>query len=214
MVLPAADQLARAAAAARTTEPQLAAARRAARDAVGVKHSGGNWFSRQLDRFASWLADHLPNPAFSFGGGNVARLVTWMVLIAIVVGVVVLLVRAAHRWRPGAAAEPRAAVGREQPQSPFDQARSRALGMARSDPREALRTLYIALLHELGSRRGWRFQPGRSNWAFVRRLGPSSEPGAALAECTRLFEGRVYGSVPAAAGDVERVAVLADAVLA
>ena len=129
-MLPAADQLARAAAAARATEPQLAAARRAARDAVGVKHSGGNWLSRQLDRLTSWLADHLPDPAFSLGGGNVARLVTWMVLIAIVVGVVALLVRAAHRWRPGSAAAPRREGGPAHPQTLFDQARSRALGMA------------------------------------------------------------------------------------
>ena len=56
--------------------------------------------------------------------------------------------------------------------------------------------------------------PGRSNWTFVRRLGQATSQGAALAECTRLFEGRVYGSQPAAETDVHRVDELADVVLA
>ena len=211
----AADHLARAAAAARHTAHDLPAARKAARDAVGVDHPGENWISRELDRFFGWIAGLLRHLEFNLspGGAGGLRLVTWLVILALIVGAVVLIVRVLTRWRPRAGAAPRPSV-RAVEETPFEQARLRALELARSDPREALRALYVALLHELGRRRGWRFQPGRSNWAFVRRLGASSDSGAALAECTRLFEGRVYGSVPAAAGDVERVAALADAVLA
>jgi hypothetical protein len=96
----------------------------------------------------------------------------------------------------------------------FADARATALRLAPTDPLEALRQLYAALLRELGSRRGWRPLPGRSNWTFVRRLGPATGQGRALAECTRLFEGRVYGSIPAEESDVRRIDELAEAVLA
>jgi hypothetical protein len=69
-------------------------------------------------------------------------------------------------------------------------------------------------LAELGRRRGWRALPGRTNWTFVRRLGPATPQGSALSECTRLFEGRVYGDLPAAGEDVHRMDGLADEVLA
>jgi hypothetical protein len=95
----------------------------------------------------------------------------------------------------------------------FAEARAAALRLAPADPLEALRQLYAALLREVGRRRGWRPLPGRSNWTFVRRLGPGSGQSAALAECTRLFEGRVYGSLPAAESDVRRVDELSEAVL-
>ena len=74
--------------------------------------------------------------------------------------------------------------------------------------------LYTALLAEIGRRRGWRTIPGRSNWTFVRRLGQATSEGGALAECTRLFESRVYGTQPAGETDVHRVDELADVVLA
>jgi len=73
---------------------------------------------------------------------------------------------------------------------------------------------YAALLLEVGRRRGWRALPGRTNWTFVRRLGPATPQGAALGECTRLFEGRVYGDTPAAAADVSRMDGLVEEVLA
>jgi hypothetical protein len=47
----------------------------------------------------------------------------------------------------------------------------------------------------------------------VRRLGPESSQAEALAEATRLFEGRVYGSLQASQRDVSRVDELADVVL-
>jgi hypothetical protein len=56
--------------------------------------------------------------------------------------------------------------------------------------------------------------PGRTNWAFVRALGLSSEQGRALADGTSLVERSVYGNVPATAADVRRLDELGSAVLA
>jgi len=93
-------------------------------------------------------------------------------------------------------------------------ARAEALRLADDDPRAALRLLYAAALGELGRRRGWRHRPGRTNWGFVRALGPASTQAGALADCTRLFEGAVYGNAPVAADDVRRADALAEAMLA
>jgi Domain of unknown function (DUF4129) len=221
------DHLAQAHAAALHTAPLLPAARVAAEAAVGVPHHSEGWLTRQLSRlldtvgdllgrFFGWLFGLMPSLSFSGGGGVVGGLlglITWLVVIAVVGGAVVLLALGLSRWRPKLPERSATSDG-PVPETPYDQARASALSMARSDPREALRILYVALLHELGRRRGWKPPPGRSNWAFVRRLDQRTAPGAALAECTRLFEGRVYGHVTAGEGDVLRVAELSDTVLA
>ena len=92
--------------------------------------------------------------------------------------------------------------------------RAEALRMADEDPRAALRMLYAGALGELGRRRGWRARPGRTNWGFVRALGPASPQASALADCTRMFEGAVYGDAPVAAADVRRADALTEAMLA
>jgi hypothetical protein len=225
-VTPAIEHLGRAASASRATVSRLPEARRAAADAIGVPKHGSNVFSRTWDRVLGWIGDalrwliHLTNfPSIGFGGGGsvlalIIRLLTYLVIAGFVVVVVVLVARALFGWKPRRPRRPRAMEPQGPPPTPFEEARVHALGLARSDPREGLRLLYTALLQELGRRRGWRPLPGRSNWTFVRRLDPRSDPGAALAECTRLFEGRVYGSTPAAEPDVRRVSELADTVLA
>jgi Domain of unknown function (DUF4129) len=96
----------------------------------------------------------------------------------------------------------------------YDAVRTAALRMAEEDPRAALRMLYTGALGELGRRRGWRPRPGRTNWGFVRALGPASPQASALADCTRLFEGAVYGDEPVAAADVRRADALTEAMLA
>ncbi len=92
--------------------------------------------------------------------------------------------------------------------------RAEALRLADEDPRAALRLLYAAALGELGRRRGWRYRPGRTNWGFVRALGPTSPQAGALADCTRLFEGAVYGDAAVEADDVRRADALAEEMLA
>jgi Domain of unknown function (DUF4129) len=106
------------------------------------------------------------------------------------------------------------ALRSEPPPTAYEAARAAALRMADQDPRAALRMLYAAALSELGRRRGLRPRPGRTNWAFVRVLGPSTAQARALAECTRLFERAVYGDAPVAAADVVRADGLAEAMLA
>jgi hypothetical protein len=48
----------------------------------------------------------------------------------------------------------------------------------------------------------------------VRALGPASPQASALADCTRMFEGAVYGDAPVAAADVRRADALTEAMLA
>jgi hypothetical protein len=201
------DHLRLVARAARATDGELDAARRAARKAIGGGHPGHSLLHRLLRRLIDWLGQLVPGVPL---GGSAAGLLVYAVLIAIAVGAVVVAIRALRRWRraPAETAAPRP------PLDPgFVEARAAALRLAATDPLEALRQLYASLLRELGRRRGWRPPPGRSNWSFVRRLGAGSGQGQALAECTRLFEGRVYGSLPAAEADVRRVDELAELVL-
>ena len=159
-----------------------------------------------LDRLLHALGDAL---SFAVPGGGAGTLPTVIVLAALACGAGLLLVRS--RRGPVAvviAAEPRAA----EPLA-FAAARRRAEVLADSDPRAALRLLYAALVRELGRRGGRAARPGLSNWAHVRRLGVDTTEGAALAECTQVFEQRVYGRVAAEAGDVRRVDELATVVL-
>jgi Domain of unknown function (DUF4129) len=131
------------------------------------------------------------------------------VVALLVVGAAVLASRLIPRRLPG---RPQAA-GKRAGVPAYEAARAAALRLADTDPREALRLLYAAALAELGRRRGWRARPGRTNWGFVRELGPGAPEATALAECTRLFERTVYGDAPLAAADVHRADELARAVL-
>jgi hypothetical protein len=201
------DHLRLVARAARATDPKLDDARRAAREAIGTGRPGHSLLRRLLRELFDWLGNLVPGVSF---GGSVAGLLGYVVLAAVAVGVVVVAIRMLRRRQRG----PAAAATERPPLDPgFVEARSAALRLAATDPLEALRQLYASLLRELGRRRGWRPPPGRSNWSFVRRLGTGSGQGQALAECTRLFEGRVYGSLPAAEADVHRVDELAELVL-
>jgi hypothetical protein len=137
----------------------------------------------------------------------VIRLVAIALLVA---GAVALVVRMWPRRRRRHAPERE----HEAVVAGYDAVRAAALRMADEDPRAALRMLYAGALGELGRRRGWRPRPGRTNWGFVRALGPASPQASALADCTRLFEGAVYGDEPVAADDVRRADALTEAMLA
>jgi hypothetical protein len=141
---------------------------------------------------------------------SVAGLIRLGALALLVAGAVALVVRFFPRRRRGATV----ARGREPAVAGYASARAQALRLADDDPRAALRMLYAAALGELGRRRGLRHRPGRTNWGFVRALGPASTQAGALADCTRLFEGAVYGDAPVVADDVRRADALAEAMLA
>jgi uncharacterized protein DUF4129 len=143
-------------------------------------------------------------------GSSVAGLLRLGALALLIAGAVALVVRLFPRRRRRA----EVATAREPAVAGYSAARDEALRLADDDPRAALRMLYFAALGELGRRRGWRHRPGRTNWGFVRALGPASTQAGALADCTRLFEGAVYGDEPVAADDVRRANVLAEEMLA
>jgi Domain of unknown function (DUF4129) len=128
----------------------------------------------------------------------------------LVAGATALAVRLLPRRGP----RPDRRVGREPAVAGYAAVRTEALRLADEDPRAALRMLYAGALGELGRRRGWRPRPGRTNWGFVRALGPASPQATALADCTRLFEGAVYGDAAVAGEDVRRAAALTETMLA
>ena len=209
----AAGLVERAGEAAHRTAPQLPAAQAAARDSIRVP---GQEHQSLLDRFLEWLAGILSRfvPGVHVGGGPSA-LVGWLVLLALAVGLVLAVVRTVARVR----GRERTATERPNVASPpaardFEGARREALALAAGDPQRALRILYAAVLSEVARRGGWAASPGRTNWGYVRRMGRDSPGGAALAECTTLFERVVYGHAPAAADDVRRLDALAGRVLA
>jgi Domain of unknown function (DUF4129) len=206
----AADRIHAVAQAARDTGDRLPAARRAALDELGGAPGGRSLLHRLFDWVLSWLNQLGP---LAPGGSVIAGLVKLAILLGLVVLAAYVLVKLAGLVRSRRAPVPHRSHRQSAHELRFGDARARAAELARTDPREALRLLYSTLLHELGVRRGWRPPPGRSNWSFVRRLGARSEQGAALAEATRLFEGRVYGSLRATEGDVRRVDELVDVVL-
>lgn len=201
------DPLRRVSAGARTADAHLAAARRAARAAIGGGHHGESLLHRLLDAIAGWIAGLLGDLSASGATGPIGDLV----LVALIAAAVLLgwrLLRRRLRGDP-APAQPAAMTV----SAGFEQARAEAALLAQSNPREGLRLLYTALLDEIGRRDGWRRRPGQSNWWFVRRIGAGTPAGSALAECTRLFERRVYGSAPTVAGDVALLDRLASGAL-
>ncbi len=205
----AAEHVQRVGQAARETDAQLPAARRAAADALGGNPPSKSLLHRLFDWLFGWLDNLVPTLAPHSG------ILALLIEIAVLVGLVALVVFGVVRIAGGIRGRSRSPspVERASPEARFADVRAGAIRLARSDPREGLRLLYSALLRELGRRRGWRPPPGRSNWSFVRRLGLRSSQGEALAEATRLFEGRIYGSLQAAEADVFRVDELVDVVL-
>jgi hypothetical protein len=210
------DRVRRVSAAGHFTQARMEAARDAAESAIGVRPGSPSLWHRVESRIAHLLGSLFPNLSLTPSGGLV-WLLAWGLLLALVLGalwygVVRLVMGRGPRLRRGRRAGT-ALAGAGAP-LPYADARASALRLAATNPREALRQLYAATLTETARRRGWRPRPGQSNWWFVRRLGPSTAPGSALADCTRLFEQRVYGSAPTAEADVHRVDELAQVVLA
>jgi Domain of unknown function (DUF4129) len=209
------DRVRRVAAAGHFTQGRLEAARDAAESAIGVRSGSPSLWHRVESRIGHLLGSLFPNLSLN-PGSSLVGLLGWGLLLALVVGALwygaVWLVRGTRpNLRRRSTGGAFGAVGAP---LPYADARASALGLAATNPREALRQLYAATLTETARRQGWRPRPGQSNWWFVRRLGASTTPGSALADCTRLFEQRVYGSAPTAEADVHRVDQLARVVLA
>jgi hypothetical protein len=207
----AATAVERTARAADAVQDRLGAARAAAERTFFHRHQGGgrSLFDDGVRWIGRRLQDLLGSGSVSLGG--VLRLAA---LAALIAGAVVLAVRLAPRHRPGVRARRGAGPAEAEPRADFDRERAAALAAAATDPREALRALYAAVLAELARRRGWRRRPGRTNWGYVRALGPGTPQAAALAECTVLFERGVYGTAPVEADDVRTLAGLSEGVLA
>lgn len=210
----AAEQVERTGEAARNSADQLGPAGDAAEKTFHRASHDQSLLSALFAKLGDLIGRLVPDvsPTASLLG-----LLEWVILIGLGAGVVALVLSLIGMYRerrrvPAAEGHPRA--GRPAPSAGYEEARAGALRLASSDPREALRLLYGAVLAELGRRRGWRIVPGRTNWGFVRTLGPSTDQGRALAECTRLFERSVYGDRAADAYDVARVDALAGTVLA
>ena len=210
------DRVRRVSAAGHFTQARLEAARDAAESAIGVRPGSPSLWHRVESRIAHLLGSLFPNLSLT-PSGSLMGLLGWGLLLALVLGAlwylaIWVLMGTRPSLRRGRSSG--SAFGAAGAPVPYADARASALRLAAANPREALRQLYAATLTETARRQGWRPRPGQSNWWFVRRLGASTTPGSALADCTRMFEQRVYGSAPTAEADVHRVDELAQVVLA
>ena len=205
------EQVQRTGDAARSSADQLPAARQAAEQTFHHAHSNQSLLSALFAKLGELIGRLIPDVSPT---ASVSGLFGWVILFGLGAGAVGLLLALIGRLRERQPSPERPRAERAARATPYEEARAGALRLASSDPREALRLLYGAVLAELGRRRGWRVVPGRTNWGFVRTLGPATDQGRALAECTRLFERSVYGDQTAGAEDVARVDALAGTVLA
>lgn len=204
--------VARSGEAAQRTAGTLGAAQEAASDSIrqpGLHHES------LLTRLLNWIGDQLAGllPDVSLGAGGIGGLITWVVIAALAIGCLYAILRVIRDRPARRSKEPHPTPERLR-DVPLARARAQALKLADADPLAALRLLYPALIAELLRRRGWRVVAGRTNWSVVRRVGQRTPQGAALTECTRLFESAVYGHRTASRDDVLRVDELTPAVLA
>jgi hypothetical protein len=81
------DHLRLVARAARTTDPRLGDARRAAREAIGTGRPGHSLLHRLLRELFDWLGNLVPGVSF---GGSVAGVLGYVVLAAVAVGLAIL----------------------------------------------------------------------------------------------------------------------------
>jgi len=71
------------------------------------------------------------------------------------------------------------------------------------DFKRAVRALYLALLSTLSREGRLRYDPGRTNWEYVRMFRGSPEEQAALRRVTFLSDGALYGNLNLSAHDYE-----------
>jgi len=142
--------------------------------------------------------------------GKAARVVGWLFLGAGLLGVMLMAISLAIRITQAGKRAPKKPEAESQPaaqEGPAteDEALSDAdAALKRGNYRDALRSLYRALLLFLARQGAINYGRGITNWEYVRTVRAASTALAEpLAASTVLFEPRWYGSVPATPADYE-----------
>lgn len=172
----------------------------------------GDALARWLQGFIEWLAE-----VFDFGFGRPAadvgaRVLLWLVLAGLVVGLGALLLRLAREHTPARRALP--AGGQAQVAARVAELRARARAAeAAGDWLGALRLHFFALVVGLGQRGDLEYRDAWTNRELLLRGEPSAELAATLFPLVRELDERSFGSLVAGPEDVRRFAAVSERML-
>ncbi len=171
-----------------------------------------NLLERWLERFFVWLGD-----LFDFGfappvAGAAARVLLWLVLAGLLVGLVALLLRLARERFPARRVQP--ATGQAQVAARVAELRARARAAeAAGDWLGALRLYFFALVVGLGQRGDLEYRDAWTNRELLLRGEPSPELAATLSPLVRELDERSFGSLVAGPEDARRFAAVGERML-
>jgi len=178
---------------------------------------GTNWIERAASAIKDWLIELFPDLA---GSGNAffeaARILVWVVLIAVVVLLAWVLVRSIQRLRP------RVVAAGDAPEDP-EVERARRVARLRRDARAAaargehvlaLRLEFTALVVGLGERGDLEYRDAYTNRELLERGKPGPEAERVLRPIVPDLDRKSFGGETADAGDFARLAALCDRLLA
>lgn len=162
------------------------------------------WVNDVLDRFFRWLSktsprEPRPNPLSVGGGEAVAQALAVVMVAAVAITVLVTALRSLRRSQAEVAA-PDSTRSTSLPE--MEDALSRApeswAGLAdelaaQGRFRDAIRSLYLALLARLHRDGAIEYNPTLSNWDYVRRFRGSADQKPRLRELTYRFDVAWYG---------------------
>jgi hypothetical protein len=189
-------------------------------DARSETRDGANgdesWFSRLLEAIARWLRE-LDQPGGDSSAASSPMPVppTWLFVGMAVVLLIAVLIYLGLAWRRetgasdlladvlGASQDPRERA----PEEHLDEAAQLA---AQGLYREAFRSLYLATLVALDRHREIDFDPARTNWHYLRQMGPGAR-AASFRTFTGLFDRKWYGDENTTQHEYERGRALATA---
>ncbi|MCA9535360.1 MAG: DUF4129 domain-containing protein [Myxococcales bacterium] len=173
-----------------------------------------SWLERLLEAIARWLREHSENDTGDSASSSPMPVPpTWLFVTLALVLLLAVLAYLALTWRREQA--PRHALDEALglTHDPRERAPEEHLGEAarlasEGRHREAFRSLYLATLVALDRHREIDFDPARTNWHYLRQMGPG-ERAAAFRTFTQLFDAKWYGDEHTTREEYERGRALA-----
>ena len=178
---------------------------------------GTSWLDRALHAIGEWLSELFPGLA-SNGGLFVeaARILVWIVLIAVAVFLGWIVARALLHLRPAAASVSGPSADREDDRAlRVARLRREARGaLSRGEHVLALRLEFTALVVGLGERGDLEYRDAYTNRELLERGKPGAEAERVLRPIVPELDRKSFGGEPADAGDFARLSALCDRLLA
>lgn len=173
-----------------------------------------SWFERLVEAIVRWLEEHSESDAGDSASASPMPVPpTWLFVTLALVLLLAVLAYLAVTWRREQ--EPRHALDEALglTHDPRERAPEEHLGEAarlasEGRHREAFRSLYLATLVALDRHREIDFDPARTNWHYLRQMGPG-ERAAAFRTFTQLFDAKWYGDEHTSREEYERGRALA-----